>query len=217
MTLRTFLIVTCAAAAMFAHGARAQEAERYARVSAGLTNLRDAELEYPDVSERDRFASFDNGFAVAGAVGRALGPTFRIEGEIAYRNNDEAFITPGGGGEGQASSVAFMANGYWAPRAGAGRVSPYFGLGIGAAQVTHEGFVDRAFDGTITPIADDSGWGFAWQGMAGARVRLSADWAMDVEYRYFSVAEPKIEDADGFIYDTDYDSHALMIGAVRRF
>jgi OmpA-OmpF porin, OOP family len=213
--MRTLIIgalIASSTVALASAPARAEGA--YVSVSAGAINLRDAELEYPDNAERDRFASFDNGLVISGAVGRSV-RDFRFEGEIAYRANDEAFIMPGMGGEGSAQSWAFIGNAYWDMPV-EWRVRPYLGAGLGAAMVSHDGFVVADLGEEPMTLADDSGWGLAYQGMAGVRTPLGEDWLWTAEYRYFSVAEPKIDDAEGFTYDTDYDSHALMVGLARR-
>lgn len=200
---------------LFSPHADAQTRDTYVAIAAGAVNLRDAELEYEGNPDRYRFASFDNGYLFSGALGRSLGENFRVEGEIAYRANDESFIMPGEGGHGTASSLAFMGNVYWdAPVDWALR--PYAGFGLGAAQVTHEGFVVADIGVPERTLSDDSGWAFAYQAMLGARREIGDDWIVGGEYRYFSAAEPKIDDLDGFTYDTDYDSHALLISLARR-
>jgi len=191
--------------------------ETYARVSAGVVNLRDSELEYQGNPGRDREASFDNGFGFAGALGHGMGEHVRLEGEIAYRSNDQDFLLPGDGGEGSASSWAFMGNAYYDFNAG-GRLRPYVGFGLGAALVAHEGFATSdLFEDPEQKLVDDEGWAFAYQAMAGVRGDVSPNWGWNAEYRYFSAAEPKLDDVDGFTYDTDYDSHAVMVGLSRRF
>ncbi len=207
------LMASTALALTIVSPAAAQDA--YVSVSAGAINLGDAELEYPGNPERDRFASFDNGYVVSAAVGRRIGSDFRVEAELSYRANQQAFTMPGQGGEGQAASMALMANGYWdAPVAW--RVRPYVGFGVGAARVSHEGFVVADLGQPERTLVDDSGWGFAYQAMAGARAPIGEDWLAGLEYRYFGVAEPKLDDADGFTYDTDYESHAVMVALARR-
>jgi opacity protein-like surface antigen len=198
----------------FAPAAAADE-RPYVSLSAGAANLRDAELEYPGNADRDRVASFDNGYVIAAAYGRSIGERFRLEGEIAYRANDEGFIMPGQGGDGHAGALSLMANGYWDIPVN-WRLRPYLGMGLGAAAVSHEDFVVADLGVPARTLVDDSGWGFAYQAMIGARAPIGDNWLWGAEYRYFGVAEPKLDDADGFTYDTDYDSHALMVSLARR-
>lgn len=216
MNMRNLIIgALLASSAMALAPVQARAEGAYASVSAGVINLRDAELEYNDNPDRDRFASFDNGFAIAGALGREVGEGFRVEGEIAYRANDEAFIMPGQGGGGRATAWSIMGNAYWdAPVAW--RVQPYLGAGLGAAMVTHKGFAVTDLGEPTTTLADDSGWALAYQAMAGVRAPLGENWLWSAEYRYFGAAEPKIDDEDGFTYDTDYDSHSIMLALTRR-
>jgi len=214
--MRTVLIGVFLASSAIALAPMTAHAEgAYASVSAGAINLRDAELEYNDNPDRDRVASFDNGFVIAGALGREVGENYRVEGEIAYRANDEDFIMPGAGGEGRATAWSLMGNAYWdAPVSW--RLQPYLGAGLGAAMVTHDGFVVSDLGEPTTILADDSGWAFAYQAMAGVRAPLGEDWLASAEYRYFGAAEPKIDDVEGFTYDTDFDSHAVMVALTRR-
>jgi opacity protein-like surface antigen len=89
----------------------------------------------------------------------------RAELEATYRKNEIS--------GGTADSVALMGNAYWDIETNT-RVTPYIGAGIGTAYVD----VDTAGGG--------NGWEFAYQGMAGANVALTPQWAIGAEYRYYS-------------------------------
>ncbi len=213
--MRNLIIGALLASSAMTLASMPAQAETYASVSAGAVNLRDAELEYNDNPDRDRFASFDNGFVIAGALGRSTGHNFRVEGEIAYRANDEAFIMPGEGGDGRATALSVMGNAYWDAPVGWG-VRPFVGAGLGTARVTHEDFQVTDLGQPSATLSDDSGWALAYQAMAGVRAPLGENWLWSAEYRYFGAAEPKIDDEDGFTYDTDYESHAVMFALTRR-
>ena len=173
-------------------------------------------------------ANMDTGWAVnlsAGYSGLFI-PQFRVEGEVAYRDNDVSKITEsppvgpcfsaGCAGTGDISSLAFMANGYY-DFLNSSAFTPYIGGGIGGARVSGNNV------GITSPVhftfsAHD--WEFAYQGIAGVRYSLNPNWSLNLDYRYFSTLDPKFTVNIGgtpHSQSTQYHTHNIMLGLAYHF
>jgi opacity protein-like surface antigen len=143
----------------------------------------------------------DDGWGAGLALG-LRGASFRVEGEVVFRQNDLEVrgSTPVIGAvslDGDVSALALMGNLYFEPWI-ALPLKPYLGAGLGGARVAFEA---EELD------ADDTDWVLAYQGMAGLAVDLAPDVAIFGGYRYFATDEPAIEGTD-----IEYRTHNLELG-----
>jgi outer membrane protein OmpA-like peptidoglycan-associated protein len=155
---------------------------------------------------------FDVGYGVGGAVGYDFGQ-FRIEGEIAYRDNDiDEGRDPSGSpfpASGDISALSLMANAYVDIATGSA-LTPYIGGGIGAGQV------DLSGSTTTGSFIDDDGWGFALQGVAGAGYALSDNVEVFAEGRILTIFDPGLSstgNAQAGIPPLEMDDDYLAYGA----
>lgn len=127
---------------------------------------------------------YDSGAGFGVTLGRTYGA---LRGELEYtaRMNDvDSHSLNGGatlpGSKGEATSNAFMVNGYYDFNTDTA-FTPYVGAGIGMAKVKFEDFGVAP----IPDVLDDSGTQFAYQFMLGGDVAVSDTWKIFAEYRYF--------------------------------
>lgn len=133
----------------------------------------------------------------------------RVELEYTRRSNrlDRVKFAEGefeGGGSVTADSVLLNFYGvlhdgsYW---------SPYAGGGVGAARV-------ETSNATVTgqPFSSDSAVVLAYQLGAGIDFALTDFLNLDLGYRFFSCASPRLREADGHTFKMDYLSHSAVIG-----
>lgn len=154
---------------------------------------------------------YDPGFAVGGFAGYDLGSGLRIEGELTYRVND--VDTVGGINlDGDFSSLAFMANGFYDFEVGGSPFVPYFGGGIGAAIVSAN---DIGSSGLT--IVDDDDTVFAYQLSVGVGYELSPTVTLTADYRYFATADAEIVNTFGVPADVEYSNSTFLIGARATF
>lgn len=133
----------------------------------------------------------------------------RIEVEYAHRGNrlDKAEFKQGkvgGSGSMTADSLLFNSFGVFRDRS---RWAPYFGAGIGAARLAAAGLKV-----TGAPFSDDSAIVFAYQAGAGIDLTLSDSFSLDLGYRFFGTSRPKLTEADGLQFGTNYFSHSVVLG-----
>ncbi len=172
--------------------------ELYYAGSLGSSSVEDA---FSDDGIDSGVFSFEDGYAVTGAVGYTLGQTrSRIELEAGYRSNDLNSMTIYGDGrylvDGRVEALSLMGNGFvdLAP----GRTfSPYIGVGVGVANL------EADIDGLGS--ADDTV--FAWQLAIGWDFSVNESLDFNVEYRYFATEDP---DFNGL--KMDYETHNLFVG-----
>jgi outer membrane protein OmpA-like peptidoglycan-associated protein len=158
--------------------------------------------------------SLDEGWLGALRGGYAFPQGFRLEGELAYRDND--FQDEGALDQGGSSTVwSLMANGYWDFNKG-GAWQPYVGIGLGWADVE----VDGADVDPDPAVSFEGSQGvFAWQGMVGIGWAVSQQLMLDLGYRYFSadgvefdVAVDTLPDPTFAELEGDYDQQAVTLG-----
>lgn len=130
--------------------------------------------------------SLDNGFVIGGAVGYRLTDSFRVEVEVAYRENDITAGTvlndPTAAFSGDNSSLGAFANVLY-DFADLPLITPYIGVGLGFGGVESDAFIDT--------IANDQRFGgatrteFLYQGILGATLPVSDTWEVFAEGRYY--------------------------------
>ncbi|MEN2975772.1 outer membrane beta-barrel protein [Tistrella bauzanensis] len=165
-------------------------------------------------------AEFDTGYGVVGAIGYDFGRVaqwggFRTELEIGYRQNDVDSLSIGGtnlaNSDGDATVWSGMVNVYHDLYLPASRLTPYIGLGIGAAYVEYDSFSAAGAPGAMS----DDDTVLAYQGILGASYALSPAMSLVGEYRYFGTQAVEVTSgaADGSVSSSDtYGSHNVMVG-----
>jgi OOP family OmpA-OmpF porin len=155
----------------------------------------------------------------------------RLEGQVGYRSSkiDDVKLTYMNavgigldGGSGDITSLSFMANA-WYDFYHQGRWSPYFGGGVGAAQVSLKDFsigtrpVVPGASTTQRLLADDEDWQLAYQAGAGMGFELDENLVVDLAYRYFATLKPKFSDAGGNELEADYSHHSVQLAVAYKF
>lgn len=154
--------------------ANADQRPWYLTLDAGFTSASDPSFAGGSLTTR-------RGAAYGGAFGRHLGPNWRVEAAIAYRNNPVRRVgSPGFDAEPKDADWASLfvtVNAVYdfdAFPLGTARVRPYVGLGVGRAQEVDAdlrvGGVEREYSGS----------GNARQLMAGVRWDYGSPWVADV-------------------------------------
>jgi opacity protein-like surface antigen len=172
-----------------------------------------------------------NGFLVNGGVGYQALPNLRVEGQVGYRSSkiddvELKYINVVGvgviGAEANITSLSFMANA-WCDFYHRGSWSPYFGGGVGIAQVSLKDFVLKTapivpnFPITETLLIDDEDSKFAYQFGAGMKLRLNQRFIVDLGYRYFSTLEVDLADALIHPLEIDYSHQSVQLGITYTF
>ena len=150
-------------------------------------------------------ADFDTGWVGALSMGWAYGNGLRSEVEFGYRHNDLDSLSGAVAGSGDASSWRGLINAYYDFKTET-PLTPYLGVGIGAARVSLEA---NPFGASRL---DDSDTAFAYQGIAGVGYRLNDSAQVFADYRYFATTSLDFATAAGTSVDADYGNHTLMLG-----
>jgi opacity protein-like surface antigen len=206
MKNRTVLVLFVLALSFIA--APALAAGPYAGGEAGATFLATSKLTFDDGTSEDVKSKVGFGLGLVG--GYDFG-TYRLEGEFAYRKNNNNEATDNGATtnlSGDYSSMALMVNGYYDFRTVSPVFVPYLGAGIGAARLT---FKVPASGGD--PAFDSSSTVFAYQLAAGVGYVVSKEFTLDLGYKYFATAEPEFTHPDGSKVKGEYASHNIFLGA----
>ncbi len=206
--------------------ALAQTPRIYAAFQAGSTWLNNSDNTSHDFNME---SDYKTGYSLALRVGTHVASNWRVEGEIAYAENDVSSLTiKNDGGLGQAligqslngthldgngwvSSLSGMANVLYDFMPGQ-RVHPYVGAGIGVARLN----ANNVGFGSYT-VVDDSTTDFAYQGIAGVSVDVSPTLAVYLDYHYFAVPNPGFRDVTGVRFDSEYKSNTVALGLRRTF
>ncbi len=155
----------------------------------GVTNLRIDSVKSHVGWSGNVFAGYSFGFP-------------RVELELAYRDNklkSSGVVTDGARVQSGAAMVNMLFDFF--PTS---VVSPYIGAGVGAAYV----HVTKPIrDGEFVPAA---------QGIAGASLKLTPNWLVSADYRYFRTISPTVSD-NGTKFDFHYVNHTGMLGITYRF
>jgi len=171
------------------------------------------------------------GFLVNCGGGYQILENLRLEGEVGYRSSkiDDVEVTYMNvvgigveGGSGDITSLSFMAN-TWYDFYHRGRWSPYFGGGIGAAQVSLKDFSIGTYPNVPNPpmtqrlLVDDEDWQFAYQVGVGVGYELNKSFIIDLGYRYFATLKPSFADAGGNELEADYSHHSSRLAIMYKF
>jgi outer membrane protein OmpA-like peptidoglycan-associated protein/outer membrane protein W len=152
--------------------------------------------------EEDWMASVGFGYAMHNSG-------WRFEGELSYRDN-ELESNPPTVTSGEVTAWAAMFNAYYDFNKG-GRIEPYVGIGIGAAQLDAQ----AVFNGT-NDVLDDQDTVAAAQAMVGVAIGLGDRLDLDIGYRYFYAPDAEFGGIrDGAIpmtYEADYHHQAVVAG-----
>jgi opacity protein-like surface antigen len=150
----------------------------------------------------------DTGFDATGAIGYGFNGGARLEFEVSFRRNElsqttaagTAFGVPVAAGQpidGDQSFVVWMLNGYYdIPLEG--RLVPYIGAGAGGVRVALES------SGLALDVHEA---GFAYQGLAGVRYRISPNVWARLGYGYFATDELAFAATDA-----SFASHVVELG-----
>jgi opacity protein-like surface antigen len=148
----------------------------------------------------------DTGFAIGGAIGYDFGST-RIEGEVAYQQNDFDKIGVAGLGSvdltGDTSSLSFLVNGYYDFN-NSSAFTPYISGGIGLANVEIN---DMSIPRSGLPSVNDDDTVFAYQVGVGVGYAVNEEVSIDVKYRYFGTSDLEFDTTE-----VEYSSHNLYAG-----
>jgi OOP family OmpA-OmpF porin len=163
--------------------------------------------------------------------GYRIAKNLRLEGQVGYRSSkiDDVEVINMNivgigveGGSGDITSLSFMVN-TWYDFYNRGRWLPYFGGGIGAAEVSLKDFSIRTHPTVPNPqttqrlLVDDENWRFAYQAGAGVGYELSESFIIDLGYRYFATLKPKFTDAGGNELEANYSHHSIQLSITYKF
>jgi opacity protein-like surface antigen len=144
--------------------------------------------------------SFDDGFALTGAVGQSFGDVIRVELEGGYRTNSFEEMRIDGSGvfdiDGDMRALSLMSNVYidLLPHR---NISPFIGFGVGVVNIEAE--IDRYGSAEDTVLA--------YQVAAGCTFAMSPSVDFDIQYRYFATEDPNFNGLE-----TEYVTHNLFLG-----
>jgi len=188
----------------------------YAGLYAGMPVLEDA-------TAQDALGSYnletDPGSLYAMTLGFDLPPGSpvgdgRLELEYAWRSNDYSeatFSDTAVSAEGSVVASSLLLNSFAAFR-NRTPVTPYLGVGAGAAQLTIDNLV---VDGV--PLIDDDTLVFAWQAGVGVDFDITRWLRLDAGYRYFATQNSKFTDTSGNKVKLEYTAHTALVGVVVKF
>lgn len=149
---------------------------------------------------------FDPGIAGAAAVGYGLGNGVRIEGELGYRKNDVDKASTGAA-SGAFRSYTFMLNGLYDLALG-WPVTPYFGGGVGLANVRASGVTVPGSTQRISDSQND----LAYQAIGGLSYAITENLKVDASYRFLGAVDPDLKTSTGGKVDTRYTNHTVLLG-----
>jgi len=145
--------------------------------------------------------SFDYGFGIAGAIGTTI-DDFRIEGAIAYQQNDfdEALgLVPLAG---DITALTFLVNGYYDFNSSS-PWTPYLTAGLGFSKIEVN---DLDVAGGTDPLNSDDTV-FAYQLGAGIGYAVSDNVTIDARYNYFATEDPNFDGTEA-----EVASHNILLG-----
>jgi opacity protein-like surface antigen len=228
---KTLLATVAVAAATLAAAPSALAGNWYVNVAGGANWLGDNSFAASG-STTSQYSTLDFGndpnigFVISAAVGMNLNnllPGLRVEGELAYRENDVnaqwvssvtttttagSLETNSGSPVYQHSAFSIMANAWYDFQIGSLR--PYVGGGLGWAETE----VDGVYESKARPNTFSES-GFAWQLGAGIHLPIDERHTLGIGYRYFSgpdVTIPAESEANLLSGSVDTESHAVTVG-----
>jgi opacity protein-like surface antigen len=173
---KVFALLTAAIAMMMPIASEATEGSFYGGVQGGVNLLHCSFLE-------SRNIEFNTGYTVAGVAGYFWHYGLRLEGEVAYRDNDYRLFGTNSNAvkttfHGHVDTWSFMANGYYdIPFCDYVPLNPYFGAGIG------DDFVHQRINMEGTTFRGNKN-GFSWQVMAGLNYTCFESFMLSLEYKF---------------------------------
>lgn len=211
--MRRILMLAACLSALLSPAALAAQGGWYLAAQGGASIPQSAEND----SDRGTFnTDFKPGYAFSVALGYDLGEAYpdfgrgRVELEVGYRKNDvdemefeEGTIAT----EGDVTVLSAMLNTFGEIRETA-PFYPYLGAGVGVARLSLN---DVSIKGKV--FADDEDTVLAWQVGTGVGWRVSPYLVLDLGYRYFSAVDPSFTDSLGIEFDSEYDTHTVLLGA----
>jgi opacity protein-like surface antigen len=167
----------------------------------GLGMAMDSDIDNMPENAGTAKMTLDAGFLGTAAVGYDFAGPFRAEAEYGWQKNDLDTLSYsnriGNINQGDLKTQSMMVNGYYDVDTGS-PWSPFVGAGIGWAKVD--------LNTPALPFGDNDDV-FAYQFMAGVAYNVSANLAIDAQYRFFGTQDATIQDAD-----FSMNSNDLMLG-----
>jgi opacity protein-like surface antigen len=148
----------------------------------------------------------DSGLALGVAAGYDLGNNIRVEGEIAYQQNDLDKVSAFGVDvdlAGDTSSLAFLLNGYY-DFVTKSVFTPFVSAGLGFTKVEVNDF---NVPGSGLPSSNDDDTVFAYQVGAGVDYAVNEKITIDFKYRYLGTSDPEFDTST-----VEYSSHNFYAG-----
>lgn len=216
MSIKKFLIFPLTALLLSIASSAAAGNGWYTGVNLGLNFQKDQQSTGPSrVVDLD----FDTGGFFSGQLGYKFRGTslgrFRIEAELSHRRNDVDEIVFNGVeriGNGEEKVLAGLINLFYDINAKSKRLIPFVGAGIGLANID----ADVAY--SPGAFIDDDDTTFAYQFIVGAEYKLTKDFSLIGDARYFALDDPELTRFGGpapaaFVdLDSEYDSFSASIG-----
>jgi len=202
---KKFLTIACCAA-LLSISTTAYSAEGlYVSGNIGVAILSDADVtDTKPAGTPNGSLEYDTGTALGIAVGYDYGNDIRAEFEIEYQKNDMDKFNPSGSGavtvNGDISSVAFLANGYYDFHSESD-FTPFVSGGLGFASLSMNDFNTSGF------IVDDDQTVFAYQLSLGVAYAVNKRVDVDVKYRYFATSDADFNNAT-----VEYATNNVTIG-----
>ena len=193
MQLRTVLLGTVFGLGLA--GTAAADATRHG----WYVGLEGAWVHVNDTSLPGANFEFENRWGAMGTIGHAFDPSWRLEVELGYRNNDLGQVNNVDVADGDLTNWTAMANViYDAPIAERWLVN--LGAGVGVDKVR--------FDREIPGLSDADAV-LAAQGIAGITYRLGNHWDLALTYRYLWADDPTLFAIN---QDMDVTKHTVSLG-----
>ncbi|MHB8808672.1 MAG: outer membrane protein [Desulfobulbaceae bacterium] len=189
----------------FATGANSADGP-YVSVNAGVAVLSDSDVTDSTAPGIDLELSYDPGWAIGAAVGYRFS-NFRVEGEVAYQENDIDESSAFGisiDSSGDVNGTAFLVNGYY-DFINTSAFTPFITAGLGYANVEIN---DYGIPGSGLGRYSDDDSVFAYQVGVGVGYAVNENVTIDAWYRYFATEDPEFDTAE-----VEVSSHNFLVGA----
>jgi opacity protein-like surface antigen len=177
----------------------------------GPSLMQDSITGFPNQNRIPYKFEFDAGIASGLEVGYRINPHWRIDVELARRDNDLSKTSTPGSAGGHLAVTALMANVYFDVLA-EGNWTPYFGGGSGYAWTD---FDNISINGNT--LINDTEHAAAFQGFVGALYRINQHWSASLDYRYLATTDPLVKNTSGEIMEPSIRNHVVTIGLTRSF
>lgn len=168
----------------------------YLTLNGGWSGIRDssATLLPPGGTSTSGKLKLGSGNLFGGSIGYRINPSWRVEGELAYRSNSVKSTTVPGldttQNDGDLASLALMVNGLYdfeGWRTSFARFRPYVGAGLGWAQ---EIDTDLTIGGVKREFSGDR---FAYQLLAGVNWYYRSGWFAGARLKWFDAGSVNLD------------------------